>query len=182
MSLVKPRSGPGFLSQATQVQAVGSWYAGNLVRWRIGLLEKMDGWRRLIEQSIGYVIRRLHAWLDLGNRKNLLIAADDGVHLVDDPSIRWPWRSRDRRLHRRDWRHRHWRVRCHHRTTEVTVRRRFLGVRWSDLRVSVADLDWRADHSHGSYFRPASSPVASLRHAVGGDRDRATHSVFGSSE
>jgi hypothetical protein len=87
MSLVKPRAGPGFLSQATQVQAVGNWYAGNLVRWRTGLLEKMDGWRRLIEESIGYVMRRFHAWLDLDNRKNLLIAADDGVHLLVDNTL-----------------------------------------------------------------------------------------------
>lgn len=87
MSFVKPRAGPGFLSQATQVQAVGNWYDGNLVRWRTGLLEKMDGWRRLIEESVGYVIRRFHAWLDLGNRKNLLVAADDGVHILVDDTL-----------------------------------------------------------------------------------------------
>src|SRR6476646_7960948 len=118
MSLVKPRAGPGFLSQATQVQAVGNWYAGNLVRWRTGLLEKMDGWHRLIEESIGYVMRRFHAWLDLDNRKNLLIAADDGVHLLVDI-----------RLDRGDGQ-------------GAGPRRP-----WPDVCVHFAGLDWPQDHS-----------------------------------
>jgi hypothetical protein len=82
MSLVKPQAPPGFLSQATQVMARSAWFAGNLVRWRTGYLEKMGGWRRLIEEALAAPIRRFHAWLDLSNRKNLLIAADDGVRLL----------------------------------------------------------------------------------------------------
>lgn len=87
MALVKPAAPPGFVSQATQVQAKGGWYAGNLVRWRTGLLEKMGGWARLIEQALPSIVRRFHAWLDLGNRKNLLIACDDGVHLLVDNTL-----------------------------------------------------------------------------------------------
>jgi hypothetical protein len=87
MPLVKPRADPGFLSQATQVQAVGGWYAGNLVRWRTALLEKMGGWRRLIQQPFPTIIRRMHAWLDLGNLKNLLIACDDGVRLLVEKTL-----------------------------------------------------------------------------------------------
>jgi hypothetical protein len=87
MALVKPQSSPGFLAQATQVQAAGGWYDGNLVRWRTGLLEKMDGWRRLFDKQMGAVVRRMHAWLDLRNRKNLLIAADDGVHILVQGSL-----------------------------------------------------------------------------------------------
>src|SRR5580765_1377768 len=82
MALVKPQAPPGFLSQATQVQARGGWYAGNLVRWRTGLLEKWAGWRRLYREGLPQIIRRMHAWLDLDNKKNLLVAADDGVHLL----------------------------------------------------------------------------------------------------
>jgi hypothetical protein len=82
MALVKPQAQPGFLAQATQVQAAGGWYAGNLVRWRTTLLEKMGGWRRLIDDALPSIIRRFHAWLDLDNRKNLLVATDTGVNLV----------------------------------------------------------------------------------------------------
>src|SRR5262245_59762916 len=87
MPLVKPRADPGFLSQATQVQAIGGWYAGNLVRWRLGLLEKMGGWQRLFQDALPSIIRRLHAWLDLDNRKNLLIATDTGVHLAVQDTV-----------------------------------------------------------------------------------------------
>ena len=52
MARVKPAQQPGFQSQATQVQATGSWFAGNLVRWRMGLLEKVGGWMRLVAGSV----------------------------------------------------------------------------------------------------------------------------------
>src|SRR4029077_2510250 len=82
MALVKPQAPAGFLSQATQVQARGGWWDGNLVRWRTGLLEKIAGWRRVIEDQLPSIMRRFHAWLDLKNRKNLLIATDSGVYIV----------------------------------------------------------------------------------------------------
>jgi hypothetical protein len=87
MPLVKPAAPPGFISQATQAQASGAWFAGNLVRWRTSLLEKISGWRRLINAALPGIIRRLHAWLDLDNRKNLLVASDDGVHIVIDSTM-----------------------------------------------------------------------------------------------
>lgn len=82
MPLVKPQQQSGFNSQATQVQAAGAWFDGNLVRWRLGLLEKMAGWQRLTPQPFVAIIRKMHAWLDLDNRKNLLVATDLGVQLV----------------------------------------------------------------------------------------------------
>lgn len=87
MALVKPAAPPGFLAQATQVQARGNWYAGNLVRWRTGLLEKTGGWRTLVEDRLAAIIRRFHAWLDLGSRKNLLIATDLGVNILVQDTI-----------------------------------------------------------------------------------------------
>jgi hypothetical protein len=85
MPLVKPQAPPGFQSQATQVQATAAWYAGNLVRWRTGLLEKWVGWQRLFPSSFAATIRRMHAWLDLDNHRNLLAATDLGVQIgVDD--------------------------------------------------------------------------------------------------
>ena len=82
MPLVKPQAQPGFQSQATQVQATGAWFAGNLVRWRGGLLEKSKGWQRLTEQPFAAIVRRMHAWLDLDNRNNLLVGSDSGVQLL----------------------------------------------------------------------------------------------------
>jgi|SRR5215475_1527428 len=85
MPLTKPAAQPGFQSQATQVQAQGSWFAGNLVRWRNGFLEKWMGWQRLFPEPFAALIRRMHAWLDLDNHRNLLAATDVGVQLgVED--------------------------------------------------------------------------------------------------
>src|SRR5262249_55870270 len=87
MPLAKPHAQPGFQSQATQVQAMGAWYAGNLVRWRNGLLEKWAGWQRLFADPFAAIIRRMHAWLDLDNHRNLLVATDLGVQLAIDQTI-----------------------------------------------------------------------------------------------
>jgi hypothetical protein len=87
MPLVKPQAKPGFQSQATQVQATGAWYGGNLVRWRNSLLEKWAGWARLFPDPFDALIRRLHAWLDLDNNKNLLVATDLGLQLAVQDNI-----------------------------------------------------------------------------------------------
>lgn len=82
MPLVKPQVQPGFLSQATQAQAQGAWFAGNRVRWRYGFLEKMGGWERLTQHVYQALIRCMHAWLDLDNLKNLLVGTDFGLELL----------------------------------------------------------------------------------------------------
>jgi hypothetical protein len=82
MPLIKPQAQPGFLSQASQVQAQGAWFAGNRVRWRYGFLEKMGGWARLVQDPFLALIRRMHAWLDLQNLKNLLVGTDSGLELL----------------------------------------------------------------------------------------------------
>jgi len=87
MPLAKPQAPPGFQSQATQVQAVGAWYAGNLVRWRTGYLERWMGWQRLFSDPFASIIRRMHAWFDLDNHKNLFVANDLGIQLAVEDTI-----------------------------------------------------------------------------------------------
>jgi len=82
MPLVKPQVTPGINSQATQVQAASNYYAGNLLRWRLGYLEKIKGWERLVQAPFQAIIRKMHAWLDLENLKNLLVASDLGVEIL----------------------------------------------------------------------------------------------------
>lgn len=82
MPLTTPKQQPGFLSQGTQTQAQGAWFAGNRVRWRLGYLEKMGGWERLVQDAFQALIRRMHAWLDLDNLKNLLVGTDFGLELL----------------------------------------------------------------------------------------------------
>jgi len=79
MPLVKPAVQSGINSQATQVQAQSAWFAGNLVRWRFGFLEKIGGWQRLVQAPFFGLIRRMHAWVDLLNTRHLFVANDGGL-------------------------------------------------------------------------------------------------------
>lgn len=90
MPLVKIQAPPGFNNQATQTQASGAWYTGNLIRWRSGLVEKFAGWLRLFQDPFAHYIRRMHAWLDLEDRKSLLVGTDKGLELaVNDDDGRY---------------------------------------------------------------------------------------------
>ena len=72
---------PGFNSQATQTKNKQGWFAGNLVRWRYGLLEKVAGWQQLFDAVTGGIIRALHAYEDLLTNINLLMAGDAGAQI-----------------------------------------------------------------------------------------------------
>jgi len=73
---------PGFISQATQVQAASRWFGGNRVRWRFGFLEKMGGWQRLWPTAFAGMIRRMHAWLDLNGFPYLFVASDVALEVL----------------------------------------------------------------------------------------------------
>ena len=84
MPLVTIQAPPGFSGQKTKVGAGGRWFAGNLLRWRQGDLEKMPGWLRLVPgQFLGFV-RRMHAWLDLAGHRQLLVGTDLGLQVVHE--------------------------------------------------------------------------------------------------
>ena len=46
---------------------------------RLGLLEKLAGWKRLFETPLAGIVRSMNAWLDLNNNKILLMAGDGPV-------------------------------------------------------------------------------------------------------
>lgn len=71
----------GFNSQATQTKNRQGWFAGNLVRWRYGLLEKVAGWQQLFSQTAAGIVRALHAYEDLLTNVNLLIGGDGGAQI-----------------------------------------------------------------------------------------------------
>lgn len=87
MSLVTLNVQPGLNTQLTQTANSTGWFASNLVRWRMGQLEKMAGWLRLIEATASGVIRVMHAWLDLQNDKDLLLGTDGGPQIVVNDTL-----------------------------------------------------------------------------------------------
>jgi hypothetical protein len=72
---------PGFNSQATQTKNRLGWFSGNLVRWRMGLLEKLAGWLQLFATPCAGTVRRLHAYADLLGSNDLLIGGDGSAQL-----------------------------------------------------------------------------------------------------
>lgn len=72
---------PGFNSQATQTRNKQGWFAGNLVRWRYGLLEKVAGWQQLFSTTVAGIARAIHAYEDLLLNINLIIAGDGGAQI-----------------------------------------------------------------------------------------------------
>lgn len=87
MPLVKQKLKPGFDSLSTQTENSGGWFEGNLLRWRLGHLEKLGGWRRLIETPCMQHIRALHGWQDLNANENLLIGTDAGPQLIVNTTL-----------------------------------------------------------------------------------------------
>src|SRR5215467_9785722 len=90
MPIVKLNIKPGFDAQSTQTANESGWFSGNLVRWRLGLLEKIAGWARLFNQQLTAHVRSMNAWLDLANNKLLLMAGDGNVSLLTNDTITSP--------------------------------------------------------------------------------------------
>jgi len=80
--MIQVKGPPGIISQATQLQAEGTYFAANLMRWRNGFAEKMGGWKRLQDLAFNGIIRRLWAWEDLDTRRNLMVATDLGLQIL----------------------------------------------------------------------------------------------------
>lgn len=82
MALVRIAPKPGVNTQLTQVANSNGMFAANLIRYRLGLIEKMGGWRRVSDDAaLGY-IRVMHTWQDLGNNLNLIFGTDGGPQLI----------------------------------------------------------------------------------------------------
>jgi hypothetical protein len=53
----------------------------------MGLLEKVGGWVRLTPDPFLAIIRKMHAWQDLNNYKNLMVATDLGVQILVQDTV-----------------------------------------------------------------------------------------------
>ncbi len=82
MPLVRITPKPGINTLMTQTQNSDGWSFSNLIRWRMGLPEKFGGWIRFLDTVCAGFIRRMHAWDDLSDDKNLLVGTDGGLQIV----------------------------------------------------------------------------------------------------
>lgn len=78
MGLFRLSLTPGINSQQSQTLNRGGWWAGNLIRWRDGLPEKVGGWQKLFQTALAGVARAIHAWEDLSTAINMLFGTSAG--------------------------------------------------------------------------------------------------------
>lgn len=75
---------PGFDVEKTPTLNQAGISEGNLVRWREGLVEKIGGWDRFYQFSIGSIPRDLHAWQDINSVDHLAIGATASLQVLTD--------------------------------------------------------------------------------------------------
>lgn len=73
---------PGVDLLTTPTDSEAGINAGNLIRWKAGLVEKIGGWIRYYPVSIGSVVRDLHPWQDLNNNLRLGVGADASLSVI----------------------------------------------------------------------------------------------------
>lgn len=77
MPLTKLKIAPGFNREVTRYSAMGAWWDGDWVRFRMGFLEKIGGFVQFSANTFQGVARALYAWVTLGGAKLLGV----GTHL-----------------------------------------------------------------------------------------------------
>lgn len=75
---------PGVNVEATPTLNKTGVTAANLIRWRMGLIEKIGGWVRYYPLTIGSIPRELHAWQDLNGVDHLGIGATQSLSVLTD--------------------------------------------------------------------------------------------------
>src|SRR6056297_917058 len=71
MPLSKLQFRPGLVKDATDYANEGGWFSADKVRFRLGFAEKIGGWQKQSSNSFLGVCRRLIAWTDLSNSRNI---------------------------------------------------------------------------------------------------------------
>jgi len=84
---------PGINIEVTASAGRGGWVSSNLVRWRLGFLEKLRGWARVATQSLAgtrsprAVCRALHWWQDLSGLPWLAAGTNANLYLLQYAAI-----------------------------------------------------------------------------------------------
>lgn len=61
--------------------------SSNLIRWRLGLVEKIGGWDRFYPFTIGSIPRDLHGWQDINSVDHLGIGATGSLSVITDGAL-----------------------------------------------------------------------------------------------
>jgi hypothetical protein len=73
---------PGINADFTPSLNEGGWSAGNLIRWRDGMPEKLGGWAKFYPFTISSIVRALHAWEALDTTRYLAVGAEASLSVI----------------------------------------------------------------------------------------------------
>lgn len=80
------RLAPGINVQMSPTLNEAGWSACGFIRFKDGLPQKLGGWAKYINVTVGSVIRALHAWQDLSANDWLAIGAHTSLNVVENGS------------------------------------------------------------------------------------------------
>lgn len=87
MPLGKLALRPGILTQASQTQNEGGWSFSNLIQFKDGFLQKINGWLRLSDEQFGGVVRGMHAYQDIDGNDYIVAGSTAGAEIYFDDNI-----------------------------------------------------------------------------------------------
>lgn len=74
---------PGVNTEISRFASAATWVECNLIRWFQGILQKLGGWRKLVNTQLIGTARGIHTWSDLQNNPYIIIGTDLAVEIYD---------------------------------------------------------------------------------------------------
>lgn len=74
---------PGVNTEISRFASVATWVECNLIRWFQGILQKLGGWKKLVNTQLLGTARGIHTWTDLQNNPYIIIGTDLAVEIYD---------------------------------------------------------------------------------------------------
>lgn len=87
MAFGEVRLVPGVNIEKTPTLAQATISSGNLIRWRYGLVEKIGGWAKFYQFSVGSIIRDLLGWQDVNSVDHLAVGATSSLAVITNGSL-----------------------------------------------------------------------------------------------
>lgn len=85
--IVKLNISPGISKEGTEYSNEGSWFDGDMVRFRYGYVESIGGWTKAIDAAFAGIGRFLHSFLTLDSENFMFIGTTVKIYLDNTGSL-----------------------------------------------------------------------------------------------
>lgn len=84
MSLDLPE---GLYRNGTRYQSQGNWYDSDLIRWPVGTMQPIGGWRQKTSDAVSGMARCVHTWVDDSNQSWCAVSTNEGLFVYTRSGI-----------------------------------------------------------------------------------------------